>query len=154
MKDQVFQTGNTFNQQGFNMGHARKVWRRIEEQLPGGFMIKNVSDFVSAGLIRCGLAIVKDTTSGADEKDIKVLKFSDITTAASGEGGIDSLGIIGFLQEDVPVLNAQTVATGNVIVKGEIYGYMLGDTPAEATTVSAAIKGMTQKNGLNIRVVD
>jgi hypothetical protein len=126
------------------------VWRRIEEQLPGGFMIKNVSDFVSAGLIRSGMAVVKDTASGADEKDIKVLKWSDITGAES----IDSLGIIGFLQEDVPVLSAQTVATGNVIVKGEIYGYMLGDTQATATAVAAAVKGMTQKNGLNIRVVD
>lgn len=154
MKDQVFQTGNTFDSQSFKVGHSRKVWRRIEEQLPGGFMIKNVSDFVSDGLIRSGMAIVKDTSSGADDKDIKVLKWSAITTAASGEGGIDSLGIIGFLQEDVPVLSAQTVATGNVIVKGEIYGYMLGNTPQVATAVAAAVKGMTQKNGLNIRVVD
>lgn len=154
MKQQVIQNGNTFDSQSFGMGHARKVWRRIEEQLPGGFMIKNVSDFVSAGLIRSGMAIVKDTASGANEKDIKVLPWSAITTAASGEGGIDSLGIIGFLQEDVPVLSEQTVATGNVIVKGEIYGYMLGDTPEVASAVSAAVKGMTQKNGLSIRVVD
>lgn len=150
MKKQVFQTGNTFDVQSFSVGHARKVWRRIEEQLPGGFMIKNVSDFVSDGLIRSGMAVVKDTASGADEKDIKVLKWSDITGAQS----IDSLGIIGFLQEDVPVLSAQTIATGNVIVKGEIYGYMLGDVPATATAVAAAVKGMTQKNGLNIRVVE
>ena len=154
MKNQVFQTGNTFDVQGFNMGHARKVWRRIEEQLPGGFMIKNVEDFVSVGLIRSGMAIVKDTASGADEKDIKVLTWAQVKTAISGEGGIDSLGIIGFLQEDVPVLSANTVATGNVIVKGEIYGYMLGDTTADATAIAAGVKGMTQKNGLNIRVVD
>ena len=150
MKNQVFQTGNTFDVQSFSVGHARKVWRRIEEQLPGGFVIKNVSDFVSAGLIRSGMAVVKDTSNGADEKDIKILKWTDITGAES----IDSLGIIGFLQEDVPVLSAQTFATGNVIVKGEIYGYMLGDTPATATAVAPLVKGMTQKNGLNIRVVD
>jgi len=154
MKNQVFQTGNTFDRQTFSVGHARKVWRRIEEQLPGGFMVKNVSDFVSAGLIRSGMAIVKDTTSGADEKDIKVLTWAQLLAGIAGEGGIDSLGIIGFLQEDVPVLGASTVATGNVIVKGEIYGYMLGDTQANAATIAAAVKGMAQKNGLSIRVVD
>lgn len=154
MKNAVFQTGNTFESQSFSVGHARKVWRRIEEQLPGGFLIKNVSDFVSAGLIRSGMAIVKDTASGADEKDIKVLTWAQLKAGISGQSGIDSLGIIGFLQEDVPVTDANTVATGNVIVKGEIYGYMLGDTQADATAIAAGVKGMTQKNGLNIRVVD
>lgn len=154
MKNAVFQTGNTFDSQSLSVGHARKVWRRIEEQLPGGFMIKNVSDFVTAGLIRSGMAIVKDTASGADEKDIKVLTWAQLKTGISSQSGIDSLNIIGFLQEDVPVMSANTVATGNVIVKGEIYGYMLGDTAADAATISAAVKGMTQKNGLNIRVVD
>ena len=154
MKNQVFQTGNAFDSQSFGVGHARKVWRRIEEQLPGGFMIKNISDFVTAGLVRSGLAIVKDATSGADEKDIKVLTDAQLLAGIAAEGGIDSLGIIGFLQEDVPVASANTVATGNVIVKGEIYGYMLGDTQEHAATIAAAVKGMTQKNGLNIRVVD
>ena len=153
MKNAVFQTGNTFDSQSLSVGHARKVWRRIEEQLPGGFLIKNVSDFVTAGLIRSGMAIVKDTASDADEKDIKVLTWAQLKTGISSQSGIDSLSIIGFLQEDVPVTSANTVATGNVIVKGEIYGYMLGDTQADAATISAAVKGMTQKNGLNIRVV-
>ena len=151
MKNQVFQTGNTFDTQSLSVGHARKVWRRIEEQLPGGFLIKNVSDFVSAGLIRSGMAIVKDTDGAADEKDIKVLTWAQVKAAV---GNIDSLNIIGLLQEDVPVLGATTVATGNVIVKGEIYGYMLGDNQSDAASIAAAIKGMTQKNGLNIRVVD
>ena len=153
MKNQVFQTGNTFDAQSFGVGHARKVWRRIEEQLAGGFLIKNVSDFVSDKLIRSGMAIVKDSTQGADDKDIKVLTWSQVKSAISGSG-IDSLGIIGFLQEDVPVLDGNTVATGNVIVKGEIYGYMLGDNLEDAAAIAEAIKGMTQKNGLNIRVVD
>ena len=64
------------------------------------------------------------------------------------------MNIIGFLQEDVPVKDANTFATANVVVKGEIYGYMLGDTVTDATAISAAVKGMTQKNGLAIRVVD
>lgn len=154
MKESVFQTGNTFDSQNLSLGHAKKVWRRIEEQLPGGFLIKNVSDFVSDGLIRSGMAIVKDTASGADEKDIKVLTWAQLLAGIGGTDGIDSLGIIGFLQEDVPVKGADTVATGNVIVKGEIYGYMLGDTAAKAATISSSVKGMSQKNGLNIRVVD
>jgi hypothetical protein len=153
MANQVFQTGNTFDAQSFAMGHARKVWRRIEEQLPGGFLIKNVSDFVSAKLIRSGMAVVKDTTQGADDKDIKVLTWAQVKSAISGSG-IDSLNIIGFLQEDAPITDANTIATGNVIVKGEIYGYMLGDTASDAATIAAAVKGMTQKNGLSIRVVD
>ena len=153
MKDQVFQNGNSFDSQSFSLGHSRKVWRRIEEQLPGGFMIKNVSDFVSDGLIRGGMAVVYDTTPGADAKDIKVLTWAQLKSAISGSG-IDSLNIIGFLQEDVRILSASTIATGNVIVKGEIYGYMLGDTQSDATTIASAVKGMTQKNGLSIRVVD
>ena len=152
--NEVFQTGNTFDQQSFGVGHARKVWRRIEEQLPGGFVIKNISDFVSAKLVRSGMACVKDTTAGADEKDIKVLTWAQLLAGIAAEGGIDSLGIIGFLQEDAPVKDANTFATGNVIVKGEIYDYMLGDTQANAATIAAAVKGMTQKNGMNIRVVE
>ena len=191
MKNQVFQTGNTFDSQSFQVGHARKVWRRIEEQLPGYGMIKNVSDFVEAGLIRSGMAIVQDASVGADDKDIRVLTCEQLlaalndsytavektkgyyekdgdnyvattdTTVTDGKtyyekvtaAGIDSLGIIGFLQEDVPVTSSATVCTGNVIVKGEIYGYMMGDTPETAAAVAAAVKGMTQKNGLNIRVI-
>lgn len=99
------------------------------------------------------MAIVKDSTQGADEKDVKVLSWSAVKAAISGSG-IDTLNIIGFLQEDIPVINAYTQATANVIVKGEIYGYMLGDTASDATDIAAGIKGMTQKNGLNIRVVD
>ena len=151
MKNQVFQIGNTFDAQSVNAGHARKVWRRIEEQLPGGFRIKNVADYAVAGLIRSGQAVIKDTDGGADAKDIKVLSWATVKAAV---GNIDSLSIIGFLQEDVPVKDAYTFATGNVIVKGEIYGYMLGETEADATAIAAAVKGMTQKNGLNIRVVD
>lgn len=154
MKNQVFQTGNTFDTQSFSAGHARKVWRRIEEQLPGYGVIKNVSDFVSAGLIRSGMAVVQDTSAGADKKDIKVLTWAQLLAGIAGEGGIDSLGIIGFLQEDVPVTSANTVATGNVIVKGEIYNYMLGDTLEHAATIAEAVKGMTQKNSMAIRVVE
>ena len=216
-----FQLGNSFDSQSFKLGHAKKVWRRIEEQLPGMGRIVNMSDFASVGKIRSGMALAKSTEQDADDKDLVAIPFADIVTAVtdvattyeavadpaaganpmfegwyvrSGAGttespyeyeltddvaipvsdaptyykvkkdgkaaGIDSLGIIGFLQEDVPVIvhsgtpNTYNYATGNVVVKGEIYGYMLGDTVEQAAAVSAAVKSMTQKNGLSIRVVD
>ena len=158
-----FQIGNSFDSYTFDGGHAKKVWRRIEEQLPGGYHVTNMSDFASDGLIQAGMAVVKDTTSGADVRDVKVLTWAQIKTAVTGQSpaGIDSLNIIGFTQEDVPVIKHGTgssatynYGTCNIIVKGEIYGYMLGATAADAATISAAVAGMTQKNGMAIRVID
>lgn len=158
---QDFQIGNSFDSQTVSLGHAKKVWRRIDEQLPGGYHVTNMSDFASAGLIQAGMAVVKDTASGADIRDVKALTWAQLKTGASAEGGLDSLGIIGFTQEDVPVYQHGTggsatynYGTCNIIVKGEIYGYMLGGTVADAATISAAVKAMTQKNGLSIRVID
>lgn len=154
---QDFQIGNSFDSQTLTAGHARKVWRRIDEQLPGGYRIVNMADFASAGLVRSGMAVAKSTASGADERDITVIPWASIASAES----VDSLNIIGFLQEDTPVYTHGSGAsatynygTGNIVVKGEIYGYMLGDTQAQATSVAAKIKGMTQKNGLSIRVIE
>ena len=156
-----FQIGNSFDSQTFEAGHAKKVWRRIEEQLPGGYHVTNMSDFASAGLIQAGMAVVKDTTSGADVRDVKVLTWAQLKSGASAEGGLDSLNIIGFTQEDVPVIQHGTggsatynYGTCNIVVKGEIYGYMMGANAADAATISAAVAGMTQKNGMAIRVID
>ena len=160
---QDFQIGNSFDSDVVSLGHSRKVWRRIDEQLPGGYHVTNMSDFASDGLIQAGMAVVKDTTSGADVRDVKVLTWAQIKTAVTGQSpaGIDSLSIIGFTQEDVPVTQHGTggsatynYGTGNVVVKGEIYGYMLGDDAETAATVAGAIKAMSQKNGLSIRVID
>lgn len=196
----TFDIGNSFNSETLAMGHAKKVWRRIDEQLPGGFHITNVSDFVDAGLIRSGMAVAYDTDQYADAKDIVVIGWDAIVSAqgvtytlvadpsgnpktkgyyeyddttheysATNDTSVtaskdyyeqnaavttDGLNIIGFLQEDVVIKDAYTYATGNVIVKGEIYGYMLGDTVTQASTIAPIIKAMTQKNGLSIRVVD
>lgn len=159
---QDFQIGNSFDSNTVSFGHSRKVWRRIDEQLPGGYHVTNMSDFATPGLIQAGMAVVKDTTSGADARDVKVLTWAQIKTAVTGQSpaGIDSLSIIGFTQEDVPVIahagtsTTYNYGTCNIVVKGEIYGYMLGGTVTDAATISAAIKGMTQKNGLAIRVID
>lgn len=135
----TLQTGNTFDSTSVSVGHARKVWRRIDEQLPGGFKVSNVADFVSDGTIPCGSALVVDTKA----KTAKVLKASAITAES-----VATLGINGFSDRDIPVASANTFATVNAVVKGEIYGYMLGDA------VEAAIKAMPQPNGMSIRVVD
>lgn len=137
----TFQTGNTFDHKTVSVGHARKVWRRIEEQLPGGFKVSNVADFATDGNIPCGSALVVDTAA----KTAKVLKASELT----GDSAATNIATVnGFSDRDIPVADANTVATVNAVVKGEIYGYMLGDE------VAAAIKGMNQLNGMSIRVVD
>lgn len=163
---QDFQIGNSFDSQTTSLGHAKKVWRRIDEQLPGGYHVTNMGDFASEGLIQAGMAVADDTNS-SDPRDVVVIPWSDITTALTPTGspavapGIDSLNIIGFIQEDVPVYQHGTspnytynYGTCNIVVKGELYGYMFGDTGTNAATFSAALKGMTQKNGLSIRVID
>lgn len=202
---QDFQIGNSFDSETLGLGHAKKVWRRIEEQLPGGYHIVNMGDFAAAGLVRSGMAVAKSTAMGADERDIVAIPWASVVEAQgptytevdgptgnpktkgyyekSGDDYVatndtsvdatktyyekvdavttDGLNIIGFLQEDTPVYQHGTIGsytynygTGNIIVKGEIYGYMLGDTAEQAAAVAAAIKGMTQKNGMAIRVID
>lgn len=150
--ENYFPSGNTFDSQEFKVGHAKKVWRRTGAQLPGGFVITNIADFAADGRIRAGMAIVKDTSEGANDCDVKALKWADITAAAKGNG-IDSLGIMGFLLKDVTIRDGKVQGTATIIVEGEIYGYMMGNTPAVAEIVAAAVKGMTQKNGMAIRVV-
>lgn len=140
---QNFLIGNTFDATSTSYGHARKVWRRIDEQLPGGWTVNNVSDFVSDGIIKSGMAV---TLEDADARTVNVLAWADLATNVSD--------IIGFVQEDAVITDSSTYATVNVVVKGEIYGYMLGDDETTATTNATAVKAMTQLNGLSIRVVD
>ena len=157
---QDFQIGNSFDSETVALGHSKKVWRRIDEQLPGGYHVTNLADFASAGFIQAGTPVAYSTEQNADARDIVAIPFSDLADE-SDDAGVSSLNIIGFLQEDVPVIKHGTgggatynYASGNVIVKGEIYGYMLGTTQEEATAAAAAVKLLTQKNGLSIRVID
>ena len=131
--------GNSFNKATIEFNHARKMWREQREVLPSGGTITNVADFVDKGVIPSGSAVVFDDKA----KTMKVLKDSDIT----GAGNVDTLNINGFLKEDVPVEDAQTVGTGTVVVDGDLYAYMFEDA------VLAKLKGMTKKNGMKIRFV-
>ena len=202
---QDFQIGNSFDSQSVTLGHAKKVWRRIDEQLPGGYHLVNLSDFT--GIVPSGTPVAYSTAMGADARDVvgitwdSVVSAQDVTYTLVAEPSgnpktkgyyeydesthtysatndtsvtaskdyfeqvaavtTDGLNIIGFIQEDVPVIvhgavgsETYNYGTCNIIVKGELYGYMLGSTVTQATTVKAALKAMTQKNGLSIRIID
>lgn len=131
--------GNTFNKGEVKFGHARKMWRETREVLPAGGKITNVADFVGAGLIPSGRPVVFDPSANT----IKVIKDSEITSATD----VNTLGINGFLKEDAPVVDNKTVATGTVVVDGDLYGYMFDDA------VLTKLKKMSQLNGMKIRFV-
>lgn len=141
----MFPTGNTFNTTTFSAGHARKVWREIRSQLPAGGKVSNISDWVSKGKIPAGTpaALTVDATTGA--KTVKCFTDAQVKAAVTKEGsteapGIDSLGIQGHTQEDIPIVNGDTVGTATVINDGDIYEYML-DADVVAALKANAING-------------
>ena len=143
----MFPTGNTFNKTSFSAGHARKVWREIRSQLPAGGKVSNISDWVTAGKIPAGTPC-KYTVTSTGAKEIKCYTDAQVKAAVtkpgSGEApGIASLGIQGHIQEDIPIVDGNTVGTATVVNDGDIYEYMLN------TDVVAALKGNTV-NGYKI----
>jgi uncharacterized protein (UPF0254 family) len=131
--------GNSYNVGSVKFGHARKVWREIREVLPAGGTISNISDFVTAGVVTSGRPVVFTESTNS----IKVVTDAEITAASD----VNTLGINGYLQEDVPIEDASTVGTGTVVVDGDIYDYMFD------SAIAAKLKAMTQKNGMKIRFV-
>ena len=84
-------------------------------------MVSNISDWVAVGKIPAGTAVKFDlsgkTFTAYTDAQIKAAE-SDITT----------LGINGYLQEDIlcePVANIK--ASGTVVYAGEIYQYMFDE---------------------------
>lgn len=116
--------GNTYDQKSVNYGHARKVWREIRHRYPAGGTISNVADFVDAGKIPAGTPVTFD----AAEKTITAYTDAQIT----GADDVAALGINGYLQEDAPITDANTVATGTVVYAGEIYEYMFDEAVVTA----------------------
>ena len=114
------QWGNTFDVNTVKYGHARKVWREIRHRYPGGGMVSNISDWVAVGKIPAGTAVKFDlsgkTFTAYTDAQIKAAE-SDITT----------LGINGYLQEDILVASGNTKASGTVVYAGEIYQYMFDE---------------------------
>ena len=56
--------------------------------------------------------------------------------------------INGYLKEDAPLADENTIATGTVVVDGDIYEYMFDDDEA------AILKALPQSNGMKIRFVN
>lgn len=56
--------------------------------------------------------------------------------------------INGYLKEDSPVEDENTICTGTVVVDGDIYEYMFDDEEA------AILKALPQSNGMKIRFVN
>lgn len=125
-------TGNTYDKKTVSYGHARKVWRSIRHVYPAGGMIQNVSDFKTSKKIPAGSPVKFDMST----KKITVILDSAITGAEDADG-VNALGINGFLQEDVPVTDENTKASGTVVYAGELYEYMF------ASGVPAKLKLLT-----------
>lgn len=144
----MFPTGNTFNKTSFSAGHARKVWRDTRSQLPAGGKVSNISDWVSKGKIPAGTPATQTVNTATGAKTVECYTDAQIKAAVAKSGtgdapGIDSLGIQGHIQEDIPIVNGDTVGTATIINDGDIYEYMLD------ADVVAALKANTV-NGYKI----
>ena len=98
-----------------------KVWREIRHRYPGGGMVSNIfrlgcgwQDFLPVQLWSFDLS--GKTFTAYTDAQIKAAE-SDITT----------LGINGYLQEDILVASGNTKASGTVVYAGEIYQYMFDE---------------------------
>lgn len=111
--------GNTFDAKTKTYGHASKVWRSVRHVYPAGGIVENVSDWVTAGKIPAGTPI-KYYVDANDKKAI--VAYTD--TAITGAETFSSLGINAYLQEDIVITDANTVASGTAVYAGELYEHM------------------------------
>lgn len=136
----MFPTGNTFNQGKFSAGHARKVWREIRGQWPAGGKVSNVADWVTLGKIPAGTPAFWACDAETGAKTVKCLTDAQVKaigeTPKQGEtASTDKVN--GHIQEDIPILNGQTVGTATVINDGDICEYMFDeDVVAKLKTLS------------------
>lgn len=128
----IIQTGNTYDTQKFSQGHVRKVWREIRRQWPAGGRVTNVSDWVASGKIPAGTPCkyAVDATTGAKTivcyTDAQI-KATETKPETGNAPGIDSLGINGYTDRDIPIASAATMATATAVRDGDIYGYMFDE---------------------------
>lgn len=122
--------GNSFNNGSVAYGHARKVWREIHDIYPAGGKLKQTTGFTK--LIPAGTPVKFDMVA----KEITPYA----KTAITGASDVSTLGINGYLQEDIDI-SAGTIAqgaayTGTVVYRGELYDFMLD------ADVVAKVKGV------------
>lgn len=133
--------GNTFDKKKVKSGHGRKVWREVHDQYPAGGTIANTSDFLDTRVVPAGSLVKYDMQA----KAITVLTEAQLATCIT-EGAVDvskvkALGFNGYLYNDVPLTDENTIGTGAVIYRGEIYGYMLSAS-AEKVAKEGIVPGV------------
>lgn len=147
----ILQTGNTFDNLSFSQGHSRKIWRETRRQWPAGGKVTNVSDWVTAGKIPAGTPC-KYTVTSTGAKEIKCYTDAQVKAAVtkqegqSAAAGIDSLGINGYTDRDIPIVNGDTQGTATAIREGDIYEYMFDADVAAALKANTLCSGVTFVN--------
>lgn len=136
--------GNSFDKTKVSFSHAKKVWREVREVLPAGGTINGVKE-----LFKAGTTVIK---AGTPVKFNEADKTIDIVANATVEAAKDAtaiaaLGINGFLYRDIPLESENTVATGDVVVNGDIYYYAFSEAAEKV------LKQLPQPNGMKIRIV-
>lgn len=147
----ILQTGNTFDNQSFSQGHSRKVWRETRRQWPAGGRVTNVSDWVAAGKIPAGTPCKYGLNATTNAKEIKCYTDAQVKAAVTKQGetaaaGIDSLGINGYTDRDIPIASANTLATATAIREGDIYEYMFDAEVAAALKANTLCPGVVFVN--------
>ena len=77
--------------------------------------------------------------------EFKTENWQEISTPS---GAVSLSQINGYLKEDAPIEDENTLATGTVVVDGDIYEYMFDEEEA------AILKALPQTNGMKIRFVN
>ena len=120
--------GNTFVNENFSVGRAKKVWRELHDIYPGGGVLANLADW---GPDADGNRLIPAGTPVCFKINEKVLYAynSEVYSQHLGEGENPDPNVInGYLQEDIYIpasAVSTTVVTGTVVYRGEMYGTAL-----------------------------
>ena len=132
--------GNSFNSKSFSVGHARKVWRSVRSVYPGGGTVANVSDWKDKGVVPSGRPCKFDPKAKTVTVYTDAQVKAAVTKPETGEApGIASLGINGHIEEDIRIVDGNTVGTATVVYAGEIYEYMLDSAVVTALKANTAV---------------
>lgn len=134
--------GNTFDKTKVAYGHARKVWREVHDQYPAGGTIENTSDFLTTKVVPAGSMVSYDL----EAKKITVITQAKLAECVTGDT-VDiekakALKFNGYLYNDAPLKDGDTIATGAVVYRGELYKYMLTNEAVKVIEALGAVPGV------------